>query len=99
MSLVTTARSYSLPSVRHSAAARAVLPEPTGPPRPTRSGPLRRSAAGASAEECRSWSGDKEKVPSGGVHLGEEAEQGIGRRGEVRAEMAILAPDGGGDRV
>ena len=34
MSLVTTARSYSAPSVRHSAAASAVLPEPTGPPRP-----------------------------------------------------------------
>jgi urease accessory protein len=45
---VTTARSYSPPSVRHSAAASAVLPEPTGPPSPTRSGPPWRWAAGAS---------------------------------------------------
>src|ERR1700680_1035499 len=37
MSLVTAAMSYLSRSALHSASVRAVLPEPTGPPIPTRS--------------------------------------------------------------
>src|SRR3954469_2413798 len=39
MSLVMAAISYVPRSVLHSASISAVLPEPTGPPTPTRSGP------------------------------------------------------------
>src|SRR3954466_4875251 len=84
MSLVTTARSYSAPSVRHSAAASAVLPEPTGPPRPTRSGPPCRCGARASVwsrlESFRLWSGGKEPVLPCGVQLGEQVEERVGGR-------------------
>src|SRR6478736_10181056 len=41
MSLVTTPTECAGCSARHRAITSAVLPEPTGPPMPTRSGPLR----------------------------------------------------------
>src|SRR3954451_23019829 len=50
MSLVTTPRDSRSPSARHSAATSAVLPEPTGPPMPTRSGPASRVRCA-----CGSW--------------------------------------------
>src|SRR3954468_24406669 len=98
MSLVTTARSSSPPSVRHSAAASAVFPEPTGPPRPTRRGPSPparscRCGAATSTQSSRLWSGGKVSIPSCEVHLREEVEQRIGR-GREPAEMAISAPGG-----
>src|SRR5262245_51407952 len=45
MSLVTTAISKRSRSARHSANVNAVLPEPTGPPIPTRSGWVRITAS------------------------------------------------------
>src|SRR4051794_41719110 len=60
MSLVTTPMRTSLASSRQSAAMRLLLPEPTGPPTPTRSA---RSA-------------DKEPLRAGGVAGGCELEAG-----------------------
>src|SRR5215218_1007218 len=58
MSLVTTASATSSASARHSAATRAVLPEPTGPPTPIRNGrrtPWVTAAAGACSGAGPSW--------------------------------------------
>src|SRR3954454_1063272 len=87
MSFVTTAsRSWS-PSVRQSAATRAVLPEPTGPPMPTRSArtPVTSGSCGStpgsgwvcgtSSGPCECSSGCKETHLPGGVELGADVEQ------------------------
>src|ERR1700761_359977 len=95
MSLVTPATESEAPSVRQSAATRAVLPEPTGPPMPIRTGPSPCARCGWESPSSSSlWSGGKVPRPSGGVLLGEEVEQGIGVRGRDRVR------DGhGGERV
>src|SRR5258707_1216831 len=76
MSLVTTATSRWLPSERQRAATRAVLPLPTGPPTPTRSG--------------RWGSGGKEPDIPAGVPLGPEIVLG-GRGGERLAVVGAAA--------
>src|SRR4051812_43689767 len=66
MSLVTTPTECAGCRVRHSAITSAVLPEPTGPPMPTRRGPLR--ARGWMWEWPRPFgSGCKETHLPGGV--------------------------------
>src|SRR3954468_18079013 len=70
MSLVTTATSWCGDSVRHSAATRAVLPDPTGPPTPTRSG----------------WSRSKETHLPTSVFLGAQLEGRRRPRGPPRQE-------------
>src|SRR5688500_11478406 len=102
MSLVTTARSYSAPRVRHSAAANAVLPEPTGPPRPTRNWPpCRWPCSYGSTQSSRLWSGGKEPVLPCGVDLGEEVEEGIGDGGQravsARGDGVDVGGEPGGD--
>src|SRR2546429_3131975 len=72
MSLVMTAVWYRGASSRQSAATSAVLPDPTGPPIPTRSGRM---------------SGGKEPnlppLRPGGMVLGPELQQGCGPYGTV----------------
>src|SRR3954454_24062396 len=77
MSLVTTPTEWPGCSARQRAMTRAVLPEPTGPPMPTRNGPLR--ARGWMCEWPKpSGSGCKETHLPGRVVV----------RGELRARRA-----------
>src|SRR6056297_1502379 len=81
MSLVTTAMECFGASARHSAAVSVVLPAPTGPPMPTRRGPLGDVARGVmSASSSRSENaGIQRLVPlAGDVQRGREATDIVG---------------------
>src|SRR5690349_8522505 len=70
MSLVSTARDSSSRSSRHNAATNAVLPDPTGPPTPTRSGsPAVRSRLGR-------WGCGSPSMKCGGMVILSRCEQG-----------------------
>src|SRR5829696_4160485 len=88
MSFVTAAMSYFSRSARQRARVSAVLPEPTGPPMPTRSGP---SFAGGSFTRAlcpvplavmRAHQPDKQ--------AGKPAERGAADHGEAHAALARL---------
>ena len=75
MSLVSTASDSSSRSCRHSAATSAVLPEPTGPPMPMRSG-----SPGCARTRGRSvWSCGWPSMKCGGMVSLSGDEQGIAR--------------------
>src|SRR5436309_13246357 len=73
MSLVTTASASSSPRLRHSAATRAVLPLPTGPPMPIRNGRARSFG----------WLRRKETDLRDGVLFGPDVEQWGGAAREL----------------
>src|SRR5687767_8390636 len=97
MSLVTTARSTgSGPEARarQSAATRAVLPLPTGPPTPMRSGPPLARPCEAAPEPWAWGSGSRCKeghlceVGGAGVRRAEEVEDGRRAAGEDTVKCA-----------
>src|SRR3954471_4832842 len=83
MSFVTTPTRTSAASSRQSAAMRLLLPEPTGPPTPTRN--------------ARSGSADKEALRALGVTGGRELEAGGGGR-RLRGERSVVSRDLAGGR-
>src|SRR4051794_13192984 len=101
MSLVNTASDSSSRSSRHSAATRAVLPEPTGPPTPIRNGSsavrgrLGRSGWWRCGSPSVKWgamagiglSGDEQWALAFGVALGQHIEQRVGQIGKLLASQ------------
>src|SRR3954447_571930 len=102
MSLVSTASDSSARSCLHSAATSAVLPDPTGPPTPMRSGSpgslwrLGRSVCtwGSPAESAERkcggmacLSGDEQGALALAVPLGQHVEQRIGQVGQLLAGL------------
>src|SRR5215470_10217543 len=104
MSLVTTAI-RSCPDIRrHSAATSAVLPEPTGPPIPTRNArvpllpPDGREPLPSGG--CESWcSRCKETHLPAGVNLGADVEQGGRGGGQFADRIAAAGGGGAGDSL
>src|SRR3954453_9599357 len=103
MSLVSTASDRSSRSCLHSADTSAVLPEPTGPPTPMRSGSpgsrwrFGRSvwAWGSPSSKCGGMtclSGDEQWTLALAVSLGDHVEQWVGQVGQLLAGI-------GGDLV
>src|SRR5919202_937301 len=108
MSFVTTPIESRSPRVRQSAATRAVFPEPTGPPMPSRSGPPVRAACACGSlawwmPMVSSWwlpdgrLRGEQSVGAAGMPLREQVEERIRVVGQAReAAGAGRGPSGRG---
>src|SRR4051794_31559289 len=87
MSLVTTASDISPRSVRHSAATRAVLPPPTGPPMP-----IRTARPGAAGSGVWAWAVMRSsRCKEGRLRCAVQFGQDVGQRAALGREQRRVA--------